>query len=78
MEWISVKDLVPDCDVDGEFLAWDGEFIEYCCNWVCHNYENHYSGHDKIIECFTVMRTGTCRADFTHWMPLPQPSNGEK
>jgi hypothetical protein len=67
MEWISVKDELPQEDVN--VLLYDGN--EVFCG-------NHYLAKNNE-SCFgTQACDGTCygwyeKNEITHWMPLPEP-----
>lgn len=61
MEWISVKDELPE---KGRYLLSDGEKVSY--GWVID--KQYYKRPPK--EHF---RTSTGFFDATHWMPLPEP-----
>lgn len=66
MEWISIKDELPQKDVN--VLLYDGN--EVFCG-------NHYLGKNKE-SCFDTQGCdGACYGwyenEITHWMPLPMP-----
>ncbi len=58
MEWISVKDRLPEEDI---VLTYDGFTIRSA--------EILYEDENEIV----WLDGGVCFSNVTHWMPLPEP-----
>lgn len=78
MEWISVKDKLPEVHpaTDGDYWASDFVLVYFgdgVLNKICvANYE--VDGEDKCLwVSFSDTGTGDMAYDVTHWMPLPEP-----
>lgn len=75
MEWISVKDKIPNerCN----FLGTNGEIV-FCAYW-CDEINNYIvGGWESCCYCGGKNRVFFSRNDhtkkeITHWMPLPEP-----
>lgn len=73
MEWISVKDKLPE--VDKEVLAYVKGFIDYTKEYY---YEVNISKLIKVECAYGNIKidwdcTQTCNEKVSHWMPLPEP-----
>jgi hypothetical protein len=68
MEWISVKDRLPD--EEGNYLVWSNGL----------NDRDQWSGCYAPFSLFKNIRGGFVPwpDDVTHWMPLPDPPAGQK
>ncbi len=72
MEWISVKDKVPELQFNGMGIQdWPSEDVLVLCKD-----SQMYVAYYTIYGQWTVQETGCgCCADYvhpTHWMPLPE------
>ena len=77
MEWISVKDRLPDKDMDVVYLGevWRYGVKTYDSSGVCHFYKETAGGWFD-----TTPQDGDHQStEVTHWMPLPPPpTDGEE
>lgn len=65
MNWINVKDRLPDVKI-GSFLVWPPtQFPKNSKCVVAEYYEDSGGFYDEAYENFI--------SDVTHWMPLPEP-----
>lgn len=63
-EWIPVSERLPD--EEGEVLLYDTEYEGICMGEYCKG--------NKIIEAYWFVGGHAFPvAEYTHWMPLPQP-----
>lgn len=78
MDWISVKDRLPECD---NFLGTDGEVV-FAAYW-CRDAEQYKVGGWEICYyCGGASSVSLLKKDYTnkkitHWMPLPEPAKQE-
>lgn len=82
MNWINVKDGLPDPDENGTVLAFDGKEVISCYTWVCNGGDKHFNNNDngdnKVFKCFMPIDEDNCRINFTHLMPLPEAPNNSR
>ena len=84
MEWISVKDRLPEGG--GDFYGDDNSLEEsayvltYGCYRNCYGYgigtyiRDHHNIHDSGWNgCLVAEEVELDYCDVTHWMPLPEP-----
>jgi len=72
MEWISVKDRLPEIkystpniSCSDKVLVTDGKHVQVGNRWLCEDRE-HF-----LADCREELRA------ITHWMPLPEPPECE-
>lgn len=67
MEWINVKDKLPDVENDMvKLLGWDGLQVLHV-NYFKYQDENEGRFRINCLKCFDEI------SNITHWMPLPKP-----
>ena len=62
MEWISVKDRLPE--TSGEILLF---------TVVCSVYIGHYKISRNLFTVYGIGKEELTDVEITHWMPLPEP-----
>ena len=71
MEWVSVKDRLPE--TEGRYLVFlpdEEERKIACANWETWEFNGHKKSTFVVDECDYIKdRVGA-------WMPLPEPYNG--
>lgn len=73
MEWISVKDRLPE--KEGDYLVYTYVEDQYVCRFSNINYHKRKPVMEFRVncECCYAEDDDFKSSDVTHWMPLPKP-----
>lgn len=80
MKWISVKDRVPENEIN--FLGTDGETV-FAAYWERDIEGYKVGGWESCCYCGGSSAVSFSKSDYTtkkitHWMPLPEPPSEKK